>query len=149
MTSTRLHDAAGTRYARVASTLRASASSETDSTGLPMPPTDSRRDAALEKYWQASSALAAAPRKDKGHQTRDEKILSYQHMIEGERGSKYQHADYRPGGGTQIAGTTTQTPTMDADFNNPKFWVNASTVLGKGAPPIRGAIGGDRAFRLA
>ena len=79
------------------------------------------------------------------HQTREDKIVHFQRLLE----EKYPHADYVNNGGTQIAGMAVHTPSMTADSQNPGFFKNASTILAKGAPAIRGSVDPMRTFRLS
>jgi hypothetical protein len=51
---------------------------------------------------------------------RERKTRQYQDLLAG-RGGKYTHVDYVPNGATQIGGITSQTPSMTADFTNPKM----------------------------
>lgn len=111
---------------------------------------DLRREAALMRHHAAmSTAAVPSPSAAGAHMTRAEKVRQYQEMIEGGPGSKYPHADHVPGGGTQIAGMSVQTASMTADFDSPIFFKNASNVLAKGAPAIRGSLDPIRTFRLA
>ena len=50
---------------------------------------------------------------------RDKKVAQYQALLEGQ-GGKYTHADHVDNGSTQVAGTTTHTPSMTA-VDNPKL----------------------------
>ena len=104
------------------------------------------QEAVLAKHDEAMRLSFA---KTPGHVTREEKIARYQMQLEGERGMKYQHADYLPDGGTQIAGMSTQTPSMTANWHDPAFHVNITQTLNKGAPPMRGSMPPHRAFRVA
>ena len=104
------------------------------------------QEATLAKHDEAMRLSYA---KRPGHLTREEKIARYQAQLEGERGSKYQHADYRPNGGTQIAGMATHTPSMTANWRDPAFHLNYTQTLNTGAPPIRGSMPPHRAFRVA
>lgn len=126
------------------------------------PSTTPRHDGALTTAlpWQESpdeARLAAL----KQHQQRKSKplvvsdreaqIRAYQDLVSGgaDGTGKYAHADLRPNGGTQIGGSSTSTPSMTADFDSPTLFKTSSTILGKGAPPIRGAMPPHLAFRVA
>ena len=111
---------------------------------------DWRREAALARHQQAMSFTPPRREEDADHHlTRAQKVQRYQDLVGGGPGSKYAHADYRAGGGTQIGGGATQTNSMTAGFDNPGFFKNASTILSKGAPAIRGSLDPTRSFRLA
>ena len=110
---------------------------------------DWRREAALARHQQAMSFTPRREEDTDHHLTRAQKVQRYQDLVSGEPGSLYAHADYRTGGGTQIGGGATQTNSMTADFDNPSFFKNASTILSKGAPAIRGSLDPTRSFRLA
>lgn len=104
---------------------------------------DERRMRVLKRYG------AAHPQTQPLVSDRETKIRNYQDLLSGEAGSKYVHADYRPNGGTQLAGMSTHTRSMTADFDNPSFFKSSSTTLAKGAPAIRGAKPPHLAFRVA
>ena len=97
---------------------------------------------------KTAAAIASPPAWD-GHTTRAEEIRRYQGMIEGDRGMKHVHADYRPDGGTQIGGISTQTTSMTANWESETLFKDITQTLAKGAPPIRGAMPSHLAFRTA
>ena len=103
---------------------------------------------ALAMHAQVTAAIASPPAWD-GHTTRAEEIRRYQGMIEGDRGMKHVHADYRPDGGTQIGGISTQTTSMTANWESETLFKDITQTLAKGAPPIRGAMPSHLAFRTA
>ena len=109
---------------------------------------DFRRERALAMHAQVTAAIASPPAWD-GHTTRAEEIRRYQGMIEGDRGMKHVHADYRPDGGTQIGGISTQTTSMTANWESETLFKDITQTLAKGAPPIRAAMPSHLAFRTA
>ena len=109
---------------------------------------DWRREKALARHRQAMETMSFAAssqtdgqqqQQEQQHLTRAQRVQQYQELIDGKPGSKYAHADYRAGGGTQIGGGATQTTSMSVDFDNPCFFKESSTTLAKGAPAIRGS----------
>ena len=101
-------------------------------------------DAKLERYLQRHAAREHRLPPD----LRGQKIREFQALMEGE-GGKYVHADHRPEGGTQIGNMVSPTPSMYDDFESPSMFKGSSTILGRGAPPIRKSVSSNRAFRVA
>ncbi len=79
---------------------------------------------------------------------RAQKVRQFQALLEGE-GGKYVHADYKPDGGTQIGNYVSTTPSMYAKWDSPSMFKESSTILGRGAPPIKKSVSSNRAFRVA
>ena len=97
---------------------------------------DVRALAARARYEVRNAAAANKPVND-----RERKIAQYQALLEG-RGGKYTHADFVDNGATQIAGTTTYTPSMTA--------VDGPKLLGqvKGQLSTRQYCNRDNAFNM-
>jgi hypothetical protein len=99
-------------------------------TALPMKDTrDWRIDRAQKHHRDAMNSAVAAP---PGEITRQQQVDQYLRMLDPGPGGKYPHADYLPGGRTQIAGMSVNTQSMCADTSaeNTTLFKEMTTALG-------------------
>ena len=125
-------------------TLSASSSSDASAAIGTSLQISSQPDAKMERYLQRHAARDVQLPVD----VRAQKVRQFQALLEGE-GGKYLHADDKPDGGTQIGNFQSQTPSMHSDWENPDMFKNSTTILGRGAPPIKKSVSSNRAFRVA